>query len=1434
MSDRTQSNHERRRLAVAAAAGGLVALLAAAAAADDRDLLREATGNPYVFVLLDTSGSMNWAPKCTQESLDAGDCDVLCPTGDCFVPRNADDPASKFYQAKEVLYDVLGGIDGVNLGFATFNQDRLRIADKHWLYRASAVDPGGGLYPLLELDSGTTFPAVGDEEVFGDGWTCDEGSGFREAGCWGSSSRIADMDDPEELRRAHRLPKLGRDMDETTTIYLRDNADGKRYKLVYKPLALLPSGAANGYGNPFLAVDVEARRCTDNAASCSSTQVDEKTIFFALVGDFIAWDFGPEPTPPANGFFTVSDSAATDTCDGWDGNDDTGADKYPNSSGYDLRWPTAGGDARGSWFDLGDVIPLDWNATHKQEILERLAPGGSFGVASRLRDERQESDSFLRLADEAERPIIANGATPLGNSIKSFRTWYSGCPHGNCPRGSGWEDVAATMDPDWACRKKYLLVISDGDETCSGPDACSGTAGLRAQAGVKTYVVAFGVENSSGNRLNCMAANGGTGDPIYPQNKEELRSALIDIFAEIRVEARSFASASVPTVQNETSDKIYLSSFTPLKDVSVWPGRIDAYRKPLPLDDDDTPYLPPSDGTSCTRCCGIGDVEAAGWMWNAGDELLAQAPTPAEADLGYYKVGAGPDERRILYGQDPDPNDFEPDVPAPMRLFVPADPTDAAERYDLWRGLGLIPETTLDGTLAAADEDAAEDAAARIIGNAVKIKTEVVEDPAGIDEPQVFEYVLGDVFHADPEILDSPDHLIYYHQDLHGYQEFADQHFWRRKMLVVAANDGQLHFFDAGIRKLVYDPSLRRDVPKFTDGTGTELFSYMPRLVMPVVGDQFAGSPVADPKVAGSHVFSLDGNLTVADVHVDPLHHGDDVDPDHRGWRTVLVAGLREGGDVMFGGGTAGFASGYYALDVTQPDELRTPPPTPLEPDPDTIPVPEGSLLPSCLRVGAGGGHLASADCPAPAGAAYPFPAALWSFTDRVGNPGDSDRERFALDEDDGAFPPPAGTVPTPDGNGFGDLGDTWSKPVVGRIRLCAGAECNPAVEPNDLDSRFVAIFGGGLDSQSPSAGRTGNWLYMVDVETGAAIYKRQLRGSAAAGPAVLDRDQDGLLDVVYIPTTHGLLYKVDLTARTPAGDVPKLAQVEIGNQYVLGSPLPAGFDHDAERVVDPVWDPFPIFDAGGRQIFMTPTAVYVPRLDQYALAFGTGNRNNLWEQNGIEGRFYTLVDEDYERLDETLPRTEDDYELIAYDAAAHGGDLLLEPTAPKRRGWVLGLEADDRVITQAFALVSVLVFTTFQPFETVADPDAVCARTGESRIFVIDATNADAFTDLDELSEATVERFFSVGDFTTSPFVDQSATKNPFAAAGRDSESLLDPVQEDLQDAIREMLKRFFPDSCRYNDAYSLTVSASRSDTGMVRYATIPIALCPVDWKQR
>jgi hypothetical protein len=53
---------------------------------------------PYVFILLDTSESMNRSAPCSQPQFDAGECGFVCSGAECSTPTAGDHPGSKIYQ----------------------------------------------------------------------------------------------------------------------------------------------------------------------------------------------------------------------------------------------------------------------------------------------------------------------------------------------------------------------------------------------------------------------------------------------------------------------------------------------------------------------------------------------------------------------------------------------------------------------------------------------------------------------------------------------------------------------------------------------------------------------------------------------------------------------------------------------------------------------------------------------------------------------------------------------------------------------------------------------------------------------------------------------------------------------------------------------------------------------------------------------------------------------------------------------------------------------------------------------------------------------------------------------------------------------------------------------------------------------------------------
>lgn len=126
------------------------------------------------------------------------------------------------------------------------------------------------------------------------------------------------------------------------------------------------------------------------------------------------------------------------------------------------------------------------------------------------------------------------------------------------------------------------------------------------------------------------------------------------------------------------------------------------------------------------------------------------------------------------------------------------------------------------------------------------------------------DHILGSIVNADPVLVKGA--RSQYTEN--NYGQFKTNVANRTEVVYQAANDGMLHAFSAA--------------------TGDELWSYIPSSVL-----------LKLPKLARTdfiHEFTVDGTPTVGDFY------------DGSSWRTLLVGGLRAGGN------------GYYALNVTTPD----------------------------------------------------------------------------------------------------------------------------------------------------------------------------------------------------------------------------------------------------------------------------------------------------------------------------------------------------------------------------------------------------------------------------------------------------------------------------------------------------------------------------------
>ena len=209
---------------------------------------------------------------------------------------------------------------------------------------------------------------------------------------------------------------------------------------------------------------------------------------------------------------------------------------------------------------------------------------------------------------------------------------------------------------------------------------------------------------------------------------------------------------------------------------------------------------------------------------------------------------------------------FDGSLPTKLKDFVPGNFT-AGEKTAWFNPTSLPQYPALTGAQQA---NATSD---RLINylrgqHGYEMQSDVVVDN------QVFrdrEFVLGDIVSAKPVYVRIPP---FAYEDT-GFAAFtASAAIQSRKGVVyVGANDGMLHAFEGT--------------------TGQELWAYVPSLVLPNI------AKLANRDYGTNHRFSVDGSPTAAEIY------------DGSQWKSILVGGLGAGG------------RGYYALDVTDPNNPR-------------------------------------------------------------------------------------------------------------------------------------------------------------------------------------------------------------------------------------------------------------------------------------------------------------------------------------------------------------------------------------------------------------------------------------------------------------------------------------------------------------------------------
>lgn len=161
---------------------------------------------------------------------------------------------------------------------------------------------------------------------------------------------------------------------------------------------------------------------------------------------------------------------------------------------------------------------------------------------------------------------------------------------------------------------------------------------------------------------------------------------------------------------------------------------------------------------------------------------------------------------------------------------------------------------------------------------------------------------------------------------------------------------------------------------------------------------------------------------------------------------------------------------------------------------------------------------------------------------------------------------------------GFERLGQTWSKPLVAKIRA-------PKTATNKEGLREVLVFGGGYDMcyENPKfklndadnkddncknkTEAKGNAVYMVDANTGSLLQKwttannTNMKHSIVSEIVGRDRNNDGVVDHLYFGDLGGQIFRIDLKELTgieePDGDnnmTRRLVRLFDANEGITGA----------------------------------------------------------------------------------------------------------------------------------------------------------------------------------------------------------------------------------------------------------------------------------------
>ena len=171
-------------------------------------------------------------------------------------------------------------------------------------------------------------------------------------------------------------------------------------------------------------------------------------------------------------------------------------------------------------------------------------------------------------------PISKNGAALIYTDLDNFPTNQgTNLDVGMNNSKAYWTGGQSPIDPKAGCQQNYNIVFSDGQ--WSDRTASSTTKWLLDNKGVKTFALGYAGFGSIRNYQK-IATNGGTKDPLFAEDEEQLLQKLTYAIKQVLQSRLTFTS---PVIMPDmtSGDSIYQALFNYKKD-HQWQGRLIRYK----------------------------------------------------------------------------------------------------------------------------------------------------------------------------------------------------------------------------------------------------------------------------------------------------------------------------------------------------------------------------------------------------------------------------------------------------------------------------------------------------------------------------------------------------------------------------------------------------------------------------------------------------------------------------------------------------------------------------------------------------------------------------------------------------------------------------------------------------------------------------------------